>query len=315
MSQTKFSIMSGYAIILAMVAAIHRSYRWTLGRLITLGALIATIVLWRPVSSHAASILDDAYDSVFSDVSVDPEELKASGHLSAACYGYGYSYGQGYYYSQAVYYSQGTYTTTFTKNATIQGSFTVTNRVDKGSGSFLIDHPLDPQNKLLYHSFVESPDAKNLYDGIVSLDARGEATIVLPDYFMALNEKFVYQLKPIGKPQPNLHIKNDILNNAFTITGGEPGGRVSWQVTGNRHDAYFRFDPIIPEVAKSSTTPVNVGELQHSDIYSELPSLQRDQGRVQTFTRLRDNLDSLTSEALLKIRYVFALIRESIRGL
>jgi len=45
----------------------------------------------------------------------------------------------------------------------------------QGGGSFKIDHPLDPANKFLYHSFVESPDMKNVYDGVVTLDAKGEA--------------------------------------------------------------------------------------------------------------------------------------------
>ncbi len=43
----------------------------------------------------------------------------------------------------------------------------------KNSGGFQIDHPLDPANKVLVHSFVESPDMKNLYDGIVILEEKG----------------------------------------------------------------------------------------------------------------------------------------------
>jgi hypothetical protein len=37
------------------------------------------------------------------------------------------------------------------------------------------DHPLDPKNKFLSHSFVESPDMKNIYDGTITLDEHGEA--------------------------------------------------------------------------------------------------------------------------------------------
>jgi hypothetical protein len=33
---------------------------------------------------------------------------------------------------------------------------------------FKIDHPLNPANKHLYHSTVESPDMKNLYDGWIA---------------------------------------------------------------------------------------------------------------------------------------------------
>jgi hypothetical protein len=44
------------------------------------------------------------------------------------------------------------------------------------------DHPLDPKNKLLFPSFVESPDVKNLYDGIATLDKNAAAVIQLPLY-------------------------------------------------------------------------------------------------------------------------------------
>ncbi len=64
------------------------------------------------------------------------------------------------------------------------GRVHVTGTLSKGGGSFKIDHPLDPENKYLYHSFVESPDMKNIYDGTVVLDERGEAslTLSLPAY-------------------------------------------------------------------------------------------------------------------------------------
>src|SRR6478736_942981 len=42
--------------------------------------------------------------------------------------------------------------------------------ISKLSGQFRIDHPLDPLHKYLQHSFVESPDMKNVYDGITVLD-------------------------------------------------------------------------------------------------------------------------------------------------
>ncbi len=46
------------------------------------------------------------------------------------------------------------------------GNVTVHGNVSKAGGSFRIDHPLDPANQYLSHSFVESqPDMKNIYDG------------------------------------------------------------------------------------------------------------------------------------------------------
>jgi hypothetical protein len=75
---------------------------------------------------------------------------------------------------------------------------------------------------------------KNVYDGVAMLDAQGEATIKLPNWFEALNRDFRYQLTSIGAPGPNLYIAEEISGNQFKIAGGKPDGKVSWQVTGTR---------------------------------------------------------------------------------
>jgi hypothetical protein len=119
-----------------------------------------------------------------------------------------------------------------------QGSVNVTGNLYKGAGSFKIDHPLDPTNKYLYHSFVESPDMMNIYNGNVTLDAKGEATVTMPDWFEVLNMEFRYQLTAIDAPGPNLYVAEEMKNNHFKIAGGKAGMKVSWQVTDIRHDAY-----------------------------------------------------------------------------
>ena len=60
----------------------------------------------------------------------------------------------------------------------------------------------------------------------------------LPDWFEALNRDFRYQLTPIGAPAPNLYVAQEIQDNRFQIAGGKPDLKVSWQVTGIRHDPY-----------------------------------------------------------------------------
>jgi hypothetical protein len=72
--------------------------------------------------------------------------------------------------------------------------FDVDGNLSKAGGSFKIDHPLDPANKYLYHSFVESPDMKNIYEGNVTTDGSGLETVTLPDWFEALNRDSRYQL-------------------------------------------------------------------------------------------------------------------------
>jgi trimeric autotransporter adhesin len=106
-----------------------------------------------------------------------------------------------------------------------------------GAKNFKIDHPLDPANKYLYHTSVESPDMMNIYNGNVVLDAKGEAEIQLPDWFEALNRDFRYQLSCIGSFAP-VYVAAEIQNNSFRIAGGTSGLKVSWQVTGIRHDVY-----------------------------------------------------------------------------
>ena len=54
------------------------------------------------------------------------------------------------------------------------GNMSITGNLSKGSGSFKIDDPLDPANKYLSHSFVESPDMMNIYNGVIVLDSKGE---------------------------------------------------------------------------------------------------------------------------------------------
>jgi hypothetical protein len=129
------------------------------------------------------------------------------------------------------------------------GPVNITGQLTKSSGSFKIDHPLDPANKYLYHSFVESPDMMNIYNGNVILDGKGEAQVELPNWFSTLNRDFRYQLTSIGAPA-NLYIAEEISGNRFKVAGGKPGGKVSWQVTGIRQDAWANAHRIPVEQEK-----------------------------------------------------------------
>jgi hypothetical protein len=132
----------------------------------------------------------------------------------------------------------------FSGNVQIGGTLT------KPAGSFTIDHPLDPEHKTLSHSFVESPDMMNVYNGNAALDENGRATVKLPEYFEALNRDFRYQLTAIGAPGPNLYIAQGVVQNRFRIAGGRPYASVSWQVTGVRQDAYANEHRIKVEESK-----------------------------------------------------------------
>ncbi len=149
-------------------------------------------------------------------------------------------------------------------NGFYAGNLNVTGTLTKGGGSFKIDDPLDPENKYLSHSFVESPDMMNLYNGSVRLDARGEAWVTMPEYFQALNRDFQYVLTSVGSSQPRLYIAREIKGNRFKIAGGRPNGKVSWMVTGIRQDAWANAHRIPVEEEKSEKER---GTYLHPELY------------------------------------------------
>jgi hypothetical protein len=141
----------------------------------------------------------------------------------------------------------------------------VNGNLTKGSGSFKIDHPLDPANKFLQHSFVESPDMMNIYNGNIILDENGEASVTLPEWFQSLNKESRYQLTCIGGFAP-VYIAEKISDNHFKIAGGKPGMEVSWQVTGIRQDPYAVANRIVVEEDK----PVYArGYYLHPEVYGQ----------------------------------------------
>ena len=118
-----------------------------------------------------------------------------------------------------------------------------------GIKSFKIDHPLDPLNKYLYHSSVESNEMLNVYSGNITTDGNGMAVVELPTYFEALNMEFRYQLTCIGQFAQAI-VKEEVQENKFVIQTDKPSVKVSWQVSGVRHDATANKYRIVNEVEK-----------------------------------------------------------------
>lgn len=108
-----------------------------------------------------------------------------------------------------------------------------------GTKTFLIDHPLDPENKALRHYSIESNEVTNMYRGVITLNTSGKANVKLPNYFSAVNKEPSYQLTAIGTPiQP--YILNEVNNNQFTIAG-KPNTKVSWTVYAKRNDPTLQY--------------------------------------------------------------------------
>lgn len=153
-----------------------------------------------------------------------------------------------------------------------EGTVLVNGTLIKPAGQFKIDHPLDPANKYLSHSFVESPDMLNIYNGNITTDAEGNATVTLPDYFTALNTDYRYQLTCIGQFAQAI-VAREVEDNHFVIRTDKPNVKVSWQVTGIRNDAYARAHRIQVEEDK--------GDERGTYLHPELAGQPKEKGLTE----------------------------------
>ncbi|MFZ0668501.1 MAG: hypothetical protein WAM97_22315 [Acidimicrobiales bacterium] len=128
---------------------------------------------------------------------------------------------------------------------------------------------------------MESPDMMNVYNGNVTLDTEGTATVDLPDWFEALNRDYRYQLTAIGAPTV-VYVSKEIVNGQFGIAGGNANQKVSWQVTGIRQDAWANANRIPIEVDKKDE---DRGRYLHPELFGgeAITALAkaRDRGRHQ----------------------------------
>ena len=153
----------------------------------------------------------------------------------------------------------------FIGNTRVEGNLVVTGSISKGSGTFKIDHPDDPENKFLVHSFVESPDMMNVYNGNAITDANGFVTVELPDYVENANKDYRYQLTPIGQFAQCI-IKEKVKGNKFVIQTDKPNVEVSWMITGIRSDPYANQNRIVPVVDKDQNEK---GKYLHPEAYGK----------------------------------------------
>jgi hypothetical protein len=134
--------------------------------------------------------------------------------------------------------------------------------------SLRMDDPLDPAHKYLQQSSVVSPQMKGVYDGMAVTNGNGFATVRLPRYFQALNRTFRYQLTVVGKAHwdAKAAVWNEISHNRFTIRTDQPNVKVSWQVTGIRHDRFAKAHPIRVVAPKAKK---DQGKYLHPELYGK----------------------------------------------
>jgi hypothetical protein len=132
-------------------------------------------------------------------------------------------------------------------------------------GTYTIDHPQDPANKYLNMEAVSGPEAMSVYNGNITTDAKGDATVTLPGYVEALNKDFRYQLTVIGTFAQAI-VSTEMQKNSFTIKTDKPNVKVSWQVTGLRKDPYAEKNQVQVEQDKSAQER---GYYRHPGLYGQ----------------------------------------------
>jgi hypothetical protein len=161
----------------------------------------------------------------------------------------------------------------------VDGDFTVI-----GVKAFTMDHPLDPENKILMHAAVESNEVINSYSGNITTDASGKATVNLPDYFGAINKDFRYQLTVVGTFAQAI-ISKEIINNQFEIATSIPNIKVSWEVKGVRNDARMKKFPFVAQQEKST---LQKGKYWDPSVYNQPES------RSVSFDKTQETQSSLS---------------------
>jgi hypothetical protein len=124
------------------------------------------------------------------------------------------------------------------------------------------------------------------------LDASGEAVVQLPDWFEVISKDFRYQLTAIGAPGRDLYVAEEVSGGHFRIAGGNPGGKVSWQVSGVRNDAWEKAHPMAVEVDKGADrghylTPELVGAPEKTRIGYMTPAPGSEQAAQHPEARLK----------------------------
>ena len=118
---------------------------------------------------------------------------------------------------------------------------TVHGSLSKSSGSFKIDHPLKPDTHHLVHSFVEGPQADNLYRGTITLQD-GRAVIDLDEWFGMTPGTFLALNRDIQAFVSNVDdwdaVKAKMMGSQLVIEcqNAESKASVSWLVVGERQD-------------------------------------------------------------------------------
>jgi hypothetical protein len=130
------------------------------------------------------------------------------------------------------------------------GNLTISGTLSKAAGTFLIDHPLDPENFNLIHGFVEAPRYDLIYRGRVQLK-NGEAVVDIDQAsnmkagtFAALTQNVQF-LPPYNESDSWDRVRvrpRSLTDGKFILEceNNQSSDFVTWTVIAERNDAYIR---------------------------------------------------------------------------
>jgi len=131
----------------------------------------------------------------------------------------------------------------------VNGSSLFTGFISKSGGGFTIKHPVLGDDYRLVHSFVEAPEASNMYRGKaqlvngtidVNLDVENNMT---EGTFIALNTNFNVYVNNNDENSWDL-VKGKLNGNILTIYSNNPecNAVIDYLVIGERHDEFMKSD-------------------------------------------------------------------------
>jgi hypothetical protein len=125
------------------------------------------------------------------------------------------------------------------------GDIVISGSISKGSGSFKIDHPLPAKAEThhLVHSFIEAPQADNIYrgkinlvDGTATVNIDTEAGMTEGTYVLLNTNTQCFTSNESGWTA----VKGSVSGNTLTITAQEScTDTISWIVIGERKDPHM----------------------------------------------------------------------------
>lgn len=146
-----------------------------------------------------------------------------------------------------------------------EGNLRVVGSITADVKPFTIDHPDDPANKYLTHYSIEAPEALNVYSGSITTDAKGDAVVVLPEYFQSANKDFLYQLTCINQFAQAI-VTQKIQDNRFRVKTDKPNVELNWVVYATRNDASYN---LLKKPAVRDKEPENRGKYLLPQAYGQ----------------------------------------------